>query len=328
MALPPPFVSSGSSQSFVPAPAFDSTLQLLTKDPTLGLLDILVVDLTSQPKGGIGFGSFGILNGARPRYAASTVKIAAMFAAYRLRKSLIDAGSGADANTPDEFVAEVEREWKPIVAKTMPGQDDFPKLKTIFDISGSNKSWTIEFTAKYSAHMVGMVRWSHNEDASACILPLGYKFIQGALLAEGFYTLGGGGIWLTGDYSSGRDGPADRFSGSHQAAHVSAYAKFITALANDTLVDAKASDEMRKIAKGFWMKDILKENNKSVSPNSFGKLGIGNDQTYHDVAVVERTTGRGNLIRYAVVILGSQTATPLWTVGEFVDEMVAIAHGG
>lgn len=186
MALPPPFVSSGFTQSLVPSPSFDLTLQLLAQNPKTAMLDVLVIDLTTQPKASpAGFGTLGVLNGGRPRYAASTVKVAAMFAAYRLRKSLIEAGLQAQANTPDELVAEIQADWGPIIAKTMPGQDDFPKLKQIFDISGSNRAWKIDFTSKYRAHMHEMIHPSENHDASVCILALGYKYIQGALKVRG-----------------------------------------------------------------------------------------------------------------------------------------------
>lgn len=77
-----------------------------------------------------------------------------------------------------------------------------------------------------------------------------------------------------------------------------------------------------------FMTRVLDTYGRTYSPTCFGKLGIGDDQSLHDVAVIQRTTANGNAIRYAVSILAAQGAGPMWTAGKLVDDMIAAAHGG
>jgi hypothetical protein len=330
MALPPPFANGPPALSFVPSPDFDDTLKMLSGIASLANLNVMLVDLTNQPKGRVGFGATGTYNPGRPRYIASTAKVAAMFAAFRLRKNFRTAAAEATANTPDDLRDEVTADWKPLVERSVGGPADFPHLKTIFSISGRRGSWDIHFTDTYYKKMQGMIGPSDNYDASYCILALGYQYIQGALAAEGLYKPGEGGLWLAGDYAKGRDGQPEPLSKKHQAGNISALSRFLVGVANQALVKDSASAQMRMMMNNAFMFRILAEQTPSrmFSPKSFGKLGIGDDGTYYDAAVIERTTAKGTPIRYAAVILGSKGAGPLWNVGKFLDDIVVAAHGG
>lgn len=327
MAIPPPF-GSPPTLSMVPNADFSSTLSQLGKVKGLANLNVMMIDLTNQPKRSVGRGTTGVYNGAPTRYIASCGKVSAMFAAFRLRKNFREAAAEATARTADELVAEVEAAWRPLMEHTISGLADFPKLKTIFDITGGNRNWEIQFSDRYYKRMEGMIGPSHNDDASYCILNLGYQYIQGALIAEGFYTRGAGGLWLTGDYAKGRDGPAEPSCKSNQAGNVEALAKFMMACSNQVLVKDSASSQMRRMMNNAFQFRILRDLGRPVAPTSFGKLGIGFNGTYYDACHIERTTAKGTPLRYVVVILGSQGAGGLWSCGQFVDDIIAAEHGG
>lgn len=330
MDFPPPFATAPPSLSFVPSPYIEDHLKKLSRRASLASLNVMLVDLTNKPKGPAGFGSIGTYNPGKPRYIASVAKVATMFAAFRLRKNFREAAAAASAKTPDELRQEITAAWKPLVERSVGGPPDFPNLKTIFSISGTQGNWNIQFNDKYFERMEGMIGPSDNSDASYCTLALGYQYIQGALANEGLYKAGEGGLWLAGDYSKGRDGQPEPISRKHQAGNVSALSRFLVAVANQRLVKDTASGQMRRMMTNAFLFRILGEQVpvRALSPKSFGKLGIGADGTYHDAAVIERTTPKGTPIRYAAVILGSKGADPLWTVGKFLDDVVVAANGG
>jgi hypothetical protein len=330
MALPPPFAKSPPELSFVPSPFYDDGLKELSRIASLASLNVMLVDLTNQPKRPVGFGATGTYNPGRPRYIASVAKVAAMLAAFRLRKNFRAAAAEASSNTADDLRNEIAAEWRPLVERSVGGPADFPNLRTIFSITGGRGNWDIHFTDTYLTRMKGMIGPSDNYDASYCILALGYQYIQGALAAEGLYKPGEGGLWLAGDYAKGRDGQPEPLSRKHQAGNISALSRFLVGVANQALVKDTASGQMRLMMNNAFMFRILAAETPSrmISPKSFGKLGIGSDGTYHDAAVIERATAKGTPIRYAAVILGSKGAGALWDVGKFLDDIVVAAHGG
>lgn len=325
MAVPSPFAAAPASLSMVSGPEISQAMPELGTRAELRQMSVVLIDMTKQPKnGGVGFSYYGGTNADTTRYSASLVKIAAMFAAFRLRKNFRAAADELPAKTPEELRALVTEAWKPIVEKSVGGAKDFPDLKRIFDIAGSNGNWTVHFTDKYMKDMEDMIGPSDNEAASRCILPLGYQYIQGALAAEGLYS--GGGLWLAGDYSKGRDGIPEPKSKSHQAADAASVAKFMALLVKQDLVENTASAVMRRIMNNCFMTRILTTNERTYAPYSFGKLGIGTDGSRHDCAVIERTLDNGKVVRYVAVILGAQNPTALWTVGKFLDDIIAWVH--
>ena len=65
----------------------------------------------------------------------------------------------------------------------------------------------------------------------------------------------------------------------------------------------QASNEMRALTTDSYVKRTLDVLSKPQTDH-FGKIGIGTDGTYHDLAVVERATSKGR-IRYGSIMLGS-----------------------
>ena len=326
MSLTNPFAETKSSIAIIPNVDLTTELNKIGKYADLAKVSVILLDMTGKPKRSGGFSMFSGRDAGTTRYSASLVKIAAMYAAFRLRKNFREAANETTVTKPDEMIGQVMDAWKPIVEKA-PGSDkDFPNLKRIFAISGSKGSWIIDFDQAYFKRMQGMIGPSDNHDASYCILSLGYKYIQGALAAEGLYS--GGGLWLSGDYAQGRDGDPEPVSKSHQAASATSVATFLTLLMSQGLVKDSASATMRGLMTNCYMTRILDAQKppRPYAPYSFGKLGRGPDGTFHDCAVIERPIANGTIIRYCAVILGSQGIGPLWRIGTFLDDVVEAAH--
>ncbi len=115
--------------------------------------------------------------------------------------------------------------------------------------------------------MRSMLRWSNNTAASKCILALGYFYLNGSLAQAGFFDASAGGLWLSADYG-GHDWvrtAAERQSNaagqeltprwataqgrrrSNITATAAQIARLLTLIAQDNLVDATASGEMRAL---------------------------------------------------------------------------------
>ena len=318
MALPPPFPSSQQTLVVLPNPFLWVKLEPLRQDPRFKNMGVQLVDLTT------GMNSIGGWNAGATGYAASTVKIAAMFAAFQLRENFSNAAAGIGKD-PDDLIRLVTADWRPLVENSMAGAaKDFPNLKKIFDISGSAAAgWIIDFSSAFGKNMEAMIGPSKNDAASFCILSLGYQYIAGALAAEGLYSAADGGLWLAGDYTpGGRDGKPEPKSKSYQAASAAAMIRFMVLLNGKKLVSKKASGEMRKLMSNHFMKRILADRGVGGTiTDHFGKLGIGNDGSYHDVAVIERAEG-GKRIHYAVAMLRSKGYGTLDKLGDLLDDVV------
>jgi hypothetical protein len=187
-----------------------------------------------------------------------------------------------------------------------------------------------------------MLRWSNNTAASYCILALGYFYINGALAQAGFFdSATGNGLWLSADYAkhdwvktlaeknanaagqplTPRWATAQRTSSgprwqSNVTATAAQTARFMTLMAQEKLVDATASQEMRTLMQsaiecvphakcgiGSYVKDALDGAGRGFTALA-AKKGYGDDSFSHECAIVERTVD-GKHLRYVVVGLGS-----------------------
>ena len=175
-----------------------------------------------------------------------------------------------------------------------------------------------------------MLRWSNNTAASRCILALGYFYVNGALARAGLFDAAAHeGLWLSADYAghdwvateTERQGNAagplltarwatqQRRRRSNAAATAAQIARFMTLLAQDKLVDATASGEMRTLLTitpggiGSYARGALVRAGRTPTTIA-AKIGFGDDSFSHDCAIVERTVA-GKALRYVAVGLGS-----------------------
>src|SRR5262249_32639664 len=191
-----------------------------------------------------------------------------------------------------------------------------------------------------------MVRWSDNHAAARCILALSYPYINGALGAAEFFSPASSGtpargLWLSGNYDNIHkdwlDDPTvnDARAGQPKtprwvmgrpktnfAATARQVARLMALIELDKLVDAEASAEMRTLLSAAELNTLIPlQRNQSLSyvelalreagrsfDKVFSKIGIGDDGSLHDCAIVERTTNdsMGDFKnRYAVAGLGA-----------------------
>jgi hypothetical protein len=217
-------------------------------------------------------------------FIASMAKIAALYAAFELRKQLQDAISGVPIATPvPAMIAQVKKTWQPLIDAKKPKDAaafaGFPNLTDIFDITPSGASWSVTFTTKGDINTLAdkesaqwpllsgkfgfkellflMASFSNNDAAARCITTLSYEYINAALVVAGLYENGKGGLWLAAPYphkpgaalteNLWMQEPLNKDSNTtrrYQVSSAKAAAAMFTLLAQRKLVDATSSDEM------------------------------------------------------------------------------------
>src|SRR5215468_7078507 len=117
MTLPPPFPATPAFTHWVKTLPLDDDLKALARRDFPGM-GIAVVDLTISSRTGKtpGFISYGGAEDNVERYAGSMPKIAAMYAAYRLRERLNNAAGALAAAKAEDVIPEVEAAWKPLIS--------------------------------------------------------------------------------------------------------------------------------------------------------------------------------------------------------------------
>jgi hypothetical protein len=242
-------------------------------------LTLALVDLTDP--------SAPVLAGIKDQdtvFIASMAKIAALYAAFELRKQLQDAISAVPVSTSvASLIAEVRKTWQPLLDATKPNDraafNGFPSLSEIFDIRPSGSTWNVKFTTKgdigtlpdgefaewpllkdkfgFKELLELMARFSNNDASARCITALSYEYIHGALANAGLYNQATGGLWLGAPYPH-KPGAAlteslwaaeplnneRNQSRKFQTGSAKAAATMFTLLAQGKLVDATASSEM------------------------------------------------------------------------------------
>jgi hypothetical protein len=305
----PPFALEPAKVFWMMAnPYTGNTLDAIKRKPRFAKLGVALIDLSARARrpDGSGWTTSDGWNMDDQRFVASLAKIAALFAAFRLRHNLRIAANETSAKDGNEAFKMVTEDWKGVVQTAIPaGKPDFPQFDKIFTIRGATGAWDIDFTKEYRGHLELMIGHSDNHSASVCIDRLGFQYINGALEAEGLYVAGRGGIWLGGNYA-GRAWMAEPSKKlTHQGATASSVARFLTLLEDDRLVSPKDSKEMRAIMRlaGTWLEEGLSRA-KPPRPivDIYAKIGLFG--TSHDCAVIQRSAN-GKAIRYAAVVLGA-----------------------
>jgi len=331
-ALPSPFPAPPAFTKWVTTkPLADAVKELARKEfPTMG---IAVVDLTLGSRGGKSSGwlSYGGAQDDVSHYAGSLPKIAAMYAAYRLRERINKAAAALTAKTADEAFAQVEAAWKPVITKAFPAMPaDFPKLKRIFAAGGGPGAWQFAFRNDNMGHgalaamhgraipaamgfrdrMKLSIGWSDNGATGSLVEDLGRQYINGALAADGFYDRAARrGLWLSGNYDGVASGAWETKpeSGDAQPATAASVAAFLAFMDTDRLVDVDASTDMRDNIMGVpWFGSTLAAKGRPAT--AYGKVGIdgGTGTDRHDCGVITRMEPAGLTFRYAAVALNAK----------------------
>jgi hypothetical protein len=289
--------------NFTRGSKLQTLLDPLATDGDFVGMGIALVDLTRA-----GMEYAGVRD-TRQMYGASLVKIAVMFAAFRLRESVINVEKFVPAKDRKEFFAKVTDGWRPAVeAAASSRRPDFPKLDQIFALTGP-----LDFNGDFRKQLTDMVQLSKNEAAAECIHRLGYQYINGALAAAGLFdSAGSGGLWVGGDYVSGDYAKVRRYEdfeevpvdkGVNKAIHdprgvttqgatAEAVARFLALVDTNQLVSPQASQDMRVLMRGQVLDSDFKTGLKKrfTLTDVYGKIGVGvyGRGNGDDCAVVER----------------------------------------
>lgn len=291
-----------------------------------GLADmgVAIIDLTLRARRADGSGWIGFAgwNMYRQMFAASLPKIAAMFAAFRLREQVPGAMSDITAKDAPDLLRQLTDDWKPVVQVTLPeAPPDFPDLARVFQIGGSTGAFTIRFQPDFWKHMDLMIYKSNNQSAAYCINAIGFQYLNGALAAEGLYSSDHGGLWLGANYQ-GRVWRREPKISTAQGATAKAVAAFLTLLEENRLVNAKASESMRQLMRGgsWFYEGLAKARPPRNTQSGYAKVGLFG--TYHDCAVIERSTPDGVRLRYAIVGLGARSPADLHRLVIGLDDFI------
>jgi Beta-lactamase enzyme family len=325
----PPFALEAAPVFWMINPYTESIIDDLQRNPRFKNLAVAVIDLTGRTRrtDGAGWITFSGWNMYDQRFAASLVKIAALFAAFRLRENLRIAANQVSAKDKKEVFKTVAVDWKGVVETAVPdGKPDFPKFDQIFTINGSTGAWAIDFTTDYLNHLKNMIGHSNNHSASVCIDRIGFQYLNGALETDGLYSREFGGLWLGGNYAGRNWMREPRTRLTHMGATAKAVAAFLTLLEDSRLVSPEASDEMRAIMRlaGSWFAEGL-DRARPPRPitDIYAKVGLMG--THHDCAVIERSAN-GKRIRYAAVVLGASSAQIIRDLAVKLDDYIIAAN--
>ena len=202
--------------------------------------------------------------GSEVHYAASLIKIAAMYAAFELRATLRSIADELGGSVrPSDVLKQASDYLDPqIMAKVAtlsplagvsPGFA-LPRYASTFDVVPKSgvPGFTVNFSSNFQTVLQEMIGPSSNPDAAKCIHRVGYGYLNGALTSGGFFDPGTkNGIWLAGDYMDPGKGKYPPFRipcvndvDTAQGATALQLARMMTLLWDKRLVGPGASSEM------------------------------------------------------------------------------------
>lgn len=232
-------------------------------------------------------------------YSASLLKVAAMYAAYELRRAANNFAHSSTANDPAELFAQLGASVDPLIENAVSLISNtpniqrwmkLPKYQNIFDVVPLGvDGFEFIFSDSFFSNMKDMIVRSDNSAAGKCVEQLGYSWINGVLANGGFFnpeTVTG--IWLAGTFtqswpyvrvSSVNDGPVAQATTTFDLANLYAL------IFQRTLVDSTSCDAMLALiaesAVGpdpSWMEGTRRRDLKLL-PTSFiithTKIGLG-----------------------------------------------------
>jgi hypothetical protein len=364
MAIPPPIIAGGSTVGFVPAGSLQTELDSrIASSRFKGFFDhmgIALADLTNIGEDPSPGGSFAVplasnIQMNKQFAVGSLSKIAAMFAAFRLRDrvGIAAASIGSSATSPSDLVAQIMADWGPIISTKIPRPpSDSPNLTQIFNFvaapwpaafTTSGKAWNdlVGFhettkartnSLKFLDRMRLMIRFSDNAAAGSCVRDIGFQYMNASLAADGFADDTRNGIlWLGGDFGFEPARPIMRgppWDTGPDATWVRANARgiisFLTLMWTNRLVDQTASKEMRDIMLERGVGFATNLSNSTVGQvRAFSKTGILS--TVSEGVIVEANSG-GRLLRYAGAGLSSHGDAPLVELSKIFLATVGAVH--
>jgi hypothetical protein len=245
-------------------------------------IHVAIVDLTgsklSQPEFA-GWGSTVAM------YGASAPKILGLYAAFQIRSDVRRMADQSGITNGIELEKEARAVWK---AKKLP---QYPDLVWLFDIRNwDGSTGPVNFTATAIATFKEIM---HNCPAGTIIAKASLPFIGSLAWQSSLYHAQRGGLWLKASYcSKGSWSSPVRAPTSHNITALSA-ATFFTLLAQERLVDAAASADIKNFLHGGCTTSVL----PSTIPVVASKCGLWSEFV-HDCLLADDGT-----VRYAAAVL-------------------------
>jgi hypothetical protein len=296
-------------------------------------------------------------------YGASLLKVAAMYSAFQMRKSLNDFGAAPPVPLILPLLTQAAGFFDPqillsvpsvstdpeVVASPLAVQADVARVKydTMFDVNPGGTS--VSFKPAFFDRIRGAIVQSNNADAAAIVKAQGYKWLNAALEQAGFSTFGPPvkGVWLAGTFEMGMASawPSVRVDtvndqGVGQAMTCVDMMRLYALLDSRQLVDGGSSDDMldllKKAQSGPDPSFLTRTGVLAGSPVSYdvtaAKIGLGPLKPVNggfEVAsegtfVTHRATGK----RFIVVYQNSRNLTSALTgVSRSVDKAIRLHLG-
>jgi hypothetical protein len=227
------------------------------ENPFRTAISFVAIDETTLP---VDFKHAGLRFG-ESFYSASLLKMGALYAAFELRRSVNNLAAESGASTSSELFARLHADFDPLIQDKVPlisrtpgitSAMKLPKYEQIFaTIPLTTGGLALTFAGPFQTNLRRMIINSDNNAAAACIMALGYSWINGTLHAGGFFfPEGQSGIWLAGTFTgswppvripSVNDGAAAQATTCFDMANLYAH------IFQQTLVDADSSNDMLAI---------------------------------------------------------------------------------
>ena len=326
--------------------------------PMRASLSLAAIDDTTSPR----VYRYAGVGDTAMHYSASLLKVAAMYTAFQMRKSINDFGSSVPLLLP--LLTQAAAAFDPLILLSVPSlatdpeilvspllvQADIVRTKydTMFDVNPGGTS--VSFKGTFFDQVKGAIIQSNNAQAAAMVKAQGYKWLNAALEQAGFSTFGPPvkGVWLAGTFEMGLPSawPTARVDtvndqGVGQAMTCVDMMKLYALLDSRLLVDGPSSDEMIDLLKKTQLAAVdpsflTRPSVLAGSPVSYDvtatKIGLGPLKAVNggfDVAsegtfITHRSTGK----RFIVVYQNSRNlTTALTAVSRTVDKAVRLHLG-
>ncbi|MFI6600187.1 serine hydrolase [Nonomuraea sp. NPDC050536] len=312
----------------------------LIEHPLRVAISIAAIDETTSP---LDFKHAGHRYG-ETFFSASLLKVAAMYAAFELRRSVNALAAGSF--TSSELFALLHSEFDKPISEAVPaiarepglsGVPRRPNYEAIFTtIPLVDGGLACEFNGFFLTNLRRMMINSDNNAASACIQALGYSWINGTLHAGGFFfPPAQSGIWLAGTFTqaltavripSANDGQVAQATTCFDMANLYAH------IFSGTLVDQASSNDMLAIlATSATVGDdpsYMDFTRRALTPRSFTvthtKIGLGPLKTGQMVTSDGSIVEHGDSGRRFVVVWQNnfQDKDSLESIGFIVERTI------
>jgi hypothetical protein len=253
---------------------------------------------------------YGVFNDDQEHYAASAVKIAAMYGAYALFGMVQRYNTLRSPDTPKALFDGLRRDMNGAIERSsslimggVTGKYRVPNYEQVFETSTVGAKLMLRFHRNYAAAMDDMIVLSKNERTADCVHGVGYGYLNGALEKGGFFkSAGKKGVWLAGDYTGAwpyvripSDNDIDTAQGatSLSLAHLMAVMIWDDILGHGSHIEMTRRLKRAAFASWFMAKEV--SNRLLDTQVLHAKIGVG---------PMKKTTGGHDVYSEATVLRG------------------------